>query len=343
MDCALRAASLDLLPKVARRAGVEGVGQLGVASAAANEVEFDGEVCTGSQGSAYRSTWSGRGILLSAGRGWAGPGGRAAVQRNLGGATNSSKHAVCQRARGPTHRLRTSRTMAPKIKAIIKLLKNDIEAFDILATGNKNQFIDHIRHTTCSGIEGLDSLPDDSLLCGIISACSAEKIPHFMKEAAQSYRHVTRNRRSARLEFISESRLHLHPSLRDAFLAKIPRHIVKALPAPYPPLGHHISESLEIRSKWEDHLANGYQPDSRKARHPIIDLDLAKLTMDIGPDESAILETKSKKLVGLVIRNFCGSEASIPYAEATAAAQMPNRRNVRASFSLCFDCLCYQN
>ncbi len=39
VDCALRVASFDLLPKVARRARAEG--QLGVASAAANEVGFE--------------------------------------------------------------------------------------------------------------------------------------------------------------------------------------------------------------------------------------------------------------------------------------------------------------
>lgn len=222
--------------------------------------------------------------------------------------------------------------MALKFKTIINLLKKDLQGLDILATGNKEHFLDHIRHITCSNIEGLDFLPNNSLFRGIMSACSGKKIPRFMKDAAESYRHATDNCRSARLQFIFESRLHLHPSLRDAFLAKIPKYIVSPLPVPYPPLGHHISESPEIHNNWEGHLATGHQPDTRKQRLPIVDLDPANLTIDIGPDESAFLETKSGQLVGLVIRNFCGSKSAVAYADAAAAAQLPNRRNVRASY-----------
>ncbi|KJA21474.1 hypothetical protein HYPSUDRAFT_140663, partial [Hypholoma sublateritium FD-334 SS-4] len=96
----------------------------------------------------------------------------------------------------------------------------------------------------------------------------------------------------------------------------------------YPPLDHHISESPEIHTKWEDHLANGYQPDKHKARHPIHDLNHANLVKDVGLDESAFFQTKSGKLVGLVIRKFCTSNTAVAYADAAAAIQLPDGRNV---------------
>ncbi len=219
----------------------------------------------------------------------------------------------------------------PKFKPIIKLVEKDLKALDILATGDKLSFIDHIRRTTCSSIENLDSLSDDSLLRGIVTGCSGPKSLHFMKAAAESYKHAVESRRSAKLQFISEAKLNLHTSLRDAFLEKIPVYIVSPLPTPYPPLDHHIAESPEIRNMWYNHLAFGKQPDSRRRRHPMVDLDPAKLIKDIGPDESACFKTKSGEIVGLVIRNFCGSKAAIAFAGEVATTQLPNRRNVRVS------------
>ncbi|KJA15089.1 hypothetical protein HYPSUDRAFT_109030, partial [Hypholoma sublateritium FD-334 SS-4] len=97
----------------------------------------------------------------------------------------------------------------------------------------------------------------------------------------------------------------------------------------FPFLKHHISETPQIRKKWRRHLATGYQPDKRKKRFPIMNLDPTNLVRDVGPGESACFRTKSGKLVGLVIRNFCASEAAVAYADATAAAQLPDRRNIR--------------
>ncbi len=88
----------------------------------------------------------------------------------------------------------------PKFKPIIKLVEKDLKALDILATGDKLSFIDHIRRTTCSSIENLDSLSDDSLLRGIVTGCSGPKSLHFMKAAAESYKHAVESRRSAKLQ-----------------------------------------------------------------------------------------------------------------------------------------------
>lgn len=222
--------------------------------------------------------------------------------------------------------------MPPILEIAFRLLQDDSQAYHILGTGNKKQFLDHIRCITCAGVKGLDLLPDDCIFRGITARCAGPNSPDALKTAAASYKKSARVPRTIKSQFVSDARLNLHPSLRDAFLEKIPTHIVTALPTPYPPLKHHISESPEIRRKWHEHLATGYQPDQRKARHPIMDLNPGDLTRDVGPDESACFRTKSGELVGLVIRNFCTSKAAVAYADAAAAAQLPDRRNIRVSF-----------
>ncbi len=152
-----------------------------------------------------------------------------------------------------------------------------------------------------------------------------------MKAAAESYRHTTKNHRSAKLQLISEARLNWHPSLRGALWEKIPVYIVDRLSTPYPPLDHHIAELPAIHKMWYKHLAFGKQPDKRLRRHPIVDLDPAKLVIDIGPTESACFKTRSGEIVGLVLRGFCASRSATTFADSVAGSQLPNRRNVRVS------------
>lgn len=218
-------------------------------------------------------------------------------------------------------------------KTIFTLFQEDPQAIKLLGTGPKVRFLDHLRYVTCASVKGLDLLPDDKLIRGITSRCTRAKGPDSdtLKIAAAAYKEATSKARAARVQFISEAKLNWHPSLRDAFLQKIPTHIMEPLATPYPSLDHHISESPEIRRKWYNHLTTGYQPDQRKARHPILDLDPANLVKDIGPEENACFRNKSGELVGLVIRNFCTSKAAVVYADAAAAAQLPDRRNVRVS------------
>ncbi|KAG0126489.1 hypothetical protein HOY82DRAFT_542595 [Tuber indicum] len=99
----------------------------------------------------------------------------------------------------------------------------------------------------------------------------------------------------------------------------------------YPPHHAWIYEKEEIGDQWKCHLEEGKMHDKRNSRYPLHFLDPKKLQQDILPNESAMfVDHETKKLVGLVLRNFSGSNAEVlKWATSVALEATEWQKSVR--------------
>jgi hypothetical protein len=114
---------------------------------------------------------------------------------------------------------------------------------------------------------------------------------------------------------------------------------VTKLKESYPPLGHWVYESDRIGDRWDDHITNGPQADSRQKRYPLMKLDASMLVHDVGPNDSVIL-MEGSRLVGLTFRNFCGDPRVVHWVDDVIRECVGAKRSVRVSQLVAKNCYC---
>lgn len=216
---------------------------------------------------------------------------------------------------------------------LLDSLSRNEDAIQALTHGAKEEFLQHLRRAHPCG-----PISDNRLYRTVLTWIGQrdKPCPPNVLEAQAKLQEQKKSLRISKRHFIHESGLSTAAPDRDAFLAGIPTISVAALSAPYPPYKEIIAETPEIYNKWGTHFSRGRQPDARIPRLPVSMLNAEALVHDIGPTESARLETPSGELIGLVIRNFCKSDAAVAWAGAAAGAQLPDRRNIRVSYFQAF-------
>ena len=135
--------------------------------------------------------------------------------------------------------------------------------------------------------------------------------------------------RQLKRTFIQNVRLNWEPDQRQEYLTSIPTTKVTTFSEPYPPLGHWVYESSSIRNKWEYQITEAPQPDKRKKRYPMLELDPKKLAHDIDADTSMIFSDEADKLVGLVFRNFCPDDDAISWLDDVIEKAVSKRKSIR--------------
>ena len=136
--------------------------------------------------------------------------------------------------------------MAPNFKHIIRAIQNDAQMIEWLASGNKFQFLQHIRQATLTNIDGVSFVDDDALLRGIVTGCKSSTFSGKVQAAAHSYSKKNKALQSSQMRFITETGVNLAPSDRDKILETIPTYAIHSLPSSFPPLNHIVTESTDI-------------------------------------------------------------------------------------------------
>jgi hypothetical protein len=169
---------------------------------------------------------------------------------------------------------------------------------------------------------------DQSLSCPEnLKAAIAMRENHKMKQ-----RKVKRN-------YIDRLGLNWERPKREEYLARIPTTTVSQLDAPYPPLGHWIFESDEIKKKWQHWILEAPQADSRKKRLPMLKLDPHMLVHDIDDKTSMIFQKEDGGLAGLVIRDFCPDGETLKWLDTVIEGAAGVRKNIRVRSDLSSICI----
>jgi hypothetical protein len=170
-----------------------------------------------------------------------------------------------------------------------------------------------------------------ALFRNFLSWCSNANIdcPPALKGAIAARKIRKERRRTQKRDFITIVGLNWSATRRDQFLSTIPTFIAEPLASPYPPPGYWVYESEAIRAKWAYHIAKGPQPDKRKKRLPMMELDPAPLAFDVDAAESRIFTAKSGKLVAIVLRDFCADEAALTWLDAVVLEAVRARKSIR--------------
>lgn len=106
---------------------------------------------------------------------------------------------------------------------------------------------------------------------------------------------------------------------------------VQKLEVPYPPLGHWACETPEIFNLWSKHLATRKLPEPREKRQKCLLVDLSRVTT-IKRDESRLIyDAAGGELIGVVYRDFCGSQEVLEWADDIIKRRTGFIRTVRVS------------
>jgi hypothetical protein len=170
-----------------------------------------------------------------------------------------------------------------------------------------------------------------------LSWCNDQTLdcPEEVKEAIRIRTGHKMKQRKTKRNFISRVGLNWGRVEREEYLSQIPTTTVGELSAPYPPLSHWVYESDEIKKKWEYWITKARQADARKKRLPMLELDPDKLVHDIDANTSMIFLNDEGKIVGLVIRNFCGDDDVLAWLDGVIEGAVGNRKSIRVCFHLC--------
>jgi hypothetical protein len=161
--------------------------------------------------------------------------------------------------------------------------------------------------------------------CGDQSlACPAE-----LKEAIGNRANLRMRQRKAKRSFIGRVGLNWERERREQYLSGIPTTTVLELDAPYPPLGHWVFESDEIKEKWQYWISKAPLADVRKKRLPMLRLDPSKLVHDIGASTSMIFQKEGGGLAGLVLRNFCPDDDALAWLDGVIERAVDTRKSIR--------------
>ncbi|TEB27192.1 hypothetical protein FA13DRAFT_1594884, partial [Coprinellus micaceus] len=84
----------------------------------------------------------------------------------------------------------------------------------------------------------------------------------------------------------------------------------------YPPRNHWVASTNALYKTWVTYLANYDKPDNRLARHPLMQLDPARIQMSIPKDLSCcIYDKKTGTVVYVVIRQFANHRSILDWAK----------------------------
>jgi hypothetical protein len=140
--------------------------------------------------------------------------------------------------------------------------------------------------------------------------------------------------RNIKQDFIHRIGLSWSPATRDSFLMEVEPFFLPRLTTPYPRIKQWICESATIDDKWRSYLKYDprAQPDKRQPRKPIFRMDPHQLSLDIGPDKSAIVyDANTGELIMLVLRDFCAEPDLLSHIEGVIKKAVECRRSIRVS------------
>jgi hypothetical protein len=155
------------------------------------------------------------------------------------------------------------------------------------------------------------------------------------------------DQRNKKLDFIHRIGLNWSPATRDSFLKGVPAFYLPKLRTPFPVIGHWMCESDAIDAKWRDYLEHDprAQPDKRRKRQPIFRTDPSLLSLDIGPDQDAVVyDADTGELIMLILRNFSRDPDLLSHIEGIIKQAVDCRKSMRVSnfnqlFSHLFICV----
>lgn len=218
------------------------------------------------------------------------------------------------------------------ILLLLNLVAEDSAALNYLLLNDINNF--RIRFAELAGSHGLQMRWDgERTLRTFASWCGqrADLDPRLQNALAKRKESIERLRREKRT-LVRESGINWSQERRLAFIDSLPVKVVTALKKEYPPFDHCIADSEEIAAKWREHFRTGYQPDKRLKRLSVHVINSQKLQLDIPEAESCILHSNYGDLVGIVIRNMCGAEDLVKWADSIVEKTVSLRRNIRVSY-----------
>ncbi|KAF5380244.1 hypothetical protein D9757_008252 [Collybiopsis confluens] len=139
-------------------------------------------------------------------------------------------------------------------------------------------------------------------------------LPANVKVARDAAMWTRRNRSRLKRNLIQEILLNPNsPSAKaaiQAFRDSIPIVRVPRLSKPYPPPGHWVIESEEIKNIWKNHLQNGKQPDKRVPRRPMAMVNFSKLQENLTASRSAdFVDDETGEPILLIARELCAKES----------------------------------
>ena len=140
--------------------------------------------------------------------------------------------------------------------------------------------------------------------------------------------------RNIKVDFIHRIGLHWSPATRDTFLEGVATILLPKLTTPYPVTKQWMCESDVIDEKWRHYLNYDprAQPDKRRPRQPIFRVDPSHLSLDIGPDQSAIIyDANTGELVMLILRNFCCDPDLLSHIDEIIKQAVDCRKSMRVS------------
>ena|ERR1700679_411391 len=145
-------------------------------------------------------------------------------------------------------------------------------------------------------------------------------------------KYFTENRFQKR-HFIHAIGLDTTPAMNESFYSTVKIIYLSKLAKPYPPKFHWMVESRAIDNQWRYHIEHGNQPDKRLRRYPLCHVDLSELQSDISPTEDLLIfDTKTKKIVVLVLRQFVGHAALLTHMAGVIKRGIQYRKSMRVCF-----------
>ncbi|KAF5341339.1 hypothetical protein D9757_015476 [Collybiopsis confluens] len=159
-------------------------------------------------------------------------------------------------------------------------------------------------------------------------------LPANVKVARDAAMWTRRNRSRLKRNLIQEILLNPNsPSAKaaiQAFRDSIPIVRVPRLSKPYPPPGHWVIESEEIKNIWKNHLQNGKQPDKRVPRRPMAMVNFSKLQENLTASRSAdFVDDKTGEPILLIARELCAKESLVSWANGVVLGNVDLERNIR--------------
>ena len=132
----------------------------------------------------------------------------------------------------------------------------------------------------------------------------------------------------------------LAPKAKGCKLTGIDTIHLKELKKEYPPSGHDIYETAEVRRIWEEYRATISFPDSRGDWKPYHQLDPRKLQHVVEEDSSVIIRDHAAgEIVGAVIRNFSNNNTRLlEWINGIIVENNNRRKSVRVSSISKFYC-----
>jgi hypothetical protein len=237
------------------------------------------------------------------------------------------------------------RSLAARKKAqhflVFKTIENDSHLLDLLviATSPAQQafFITALVKSLPDAFSGYFKEPDKLFLLftswfGDYKPESYTKFTRITTALNLRHHHFIHNRIQKR-HFIHAIGLDWTPAQNNSFYSRVKTIYLSKLSTPYPPTYHWMVESNAIDNQWRTYIEEGKQPDTRHPRYPLSYVDPSKLQRDISPTEDLLIfDNNSRKLVMLVLRQFCPHTPLLTHLGDVIKRAVEHRRSMRVSF-----------